>query len=57
MDIRIDGERFSARARVNVMVSEELLTQHNLTEKEYRRIVDILHREPTMTELGILGSR
>jgi phosphoribosylformylglycinamidine synthase II len=40
---------------VNVMVSEELLTQHNLTENEYRRIVEILQREPTMTELGIFS--
>src|SRR5438093_10227905 len=37
------------------MVTEDVLTQHNLTEKEYRRIVDILHREPTMTELGIFS--
>ena len=26
------------------MVSEELLTQHNLTESEYRKIVEILKR-------------
>jgi phosphoribosylformylglycinamidine synthase subunit PurL len=37
------------------MVSEELLSQHNLTEAEYRKIVDILKREPTLTELGIFS--
>jgi phosphoribosylformylglycinamidine synthase subunit PurL len=37
------------------MVSEELLTQHNLTESEYQKIVDILKREPTLTELGIFS--
>src|SRR5246127_3600713 len=37
------------------MVTEELLTQHNLTEAEYQKIVDILKREPTITELGIFS--
>src|ERR1041385_3451645 len=37
------------------MVTEELLTQHNLTQSEYRKIVDILKREPTITELGIFS--
>ncbi|HYR90767.1 MAG TPA: phosphoribosylformylglycinamidine synthase subunit PurL [Terriglobia bacterium] len=37
------------------MVSEELLTQHNLTESEYQKIVDILKRPPTITELGIFS--
>src|ERR1051326_6547823 len=39
----------------NRMVTEELLTQHNLTESEYRKIVEILKREPTFTELGIFS--
>src|ERR1041385_7068799 len=37
------------------MITEELLSQHNLTETEYQKIVDILKREPTMTELGIFS--
>jgi phosphoribosylformylglycinamidine synthase II len=37
------------------MVTEEVLTQHNLTEAEYQKIVDILKREPTITELGIFS--
>ncbi|MBI2150338.1 MAG: phosphoribosylformylglycinamidine synthase subunit PurL [Acidobacteria bacterium] len=36
-------------------VSEELLSQHNLTEGEYRKIVEILKREPNETELGIFS--
>jgi phosphoribosylformylglycinamidine synthase subunit PurL len=37
------------------MVSEELLAQHNLTGAEYQKIVGILKREPTLTELGIFS--
>ncbi len=37
------------------MITEDVLTQHNLTDSEYRKIVDILKREPTMTELGIFS--
>ena len=36
-------------------ISEELLDQHGLTESEYQRIVDILKREPTLTELGMFS--
>src|SRR5437588_7941422 len=38
-----------------MMVSEDVLTQHNLTESEYQKIVAILKREPTITELGIFS--
>src|SRR5258708_39344350 len=37
------------------MVTEELLSQHGLTEDEYRKIVGILAREPNLTELGIFS--
>jgi len=37
------------------MVTEDVLTQHNLTESEYQKILAILKREPTMTELGIFS--
>jgi phosphoribosylformylglycinamidine synthase II len=36
-------------------ITDELLTQHGLTENEYRKIVDILRREPNLTELGIFS--
>jgi phosphoribosylformylglycinamidine synthase II len=38
-----------------MMVTDELLTQHGLTESEYKKIVDILKREPNFTELGIFS--
>lgn len=37
------------------MVTDELLTQHGLTESEYKKIVHILKREPNLTELGIFS--
>ncbi len=37
------------------MATAELLEQHNLTEEEYDRIVEILGREPNVTELGIFS--
>ena len=37
------------------MISKELLVEHNLTDTEYRKIVGILGREPTLTELGVFS--
>jgi phosphoribosylformylglycinamidine synthase subunit PurL len=37
------------------MVTDELLSQHGISESEYRKIVDILKREPNLTELGIFS--
>src|SRR5262245_49279143 len=37
------------------MVTDELLTQHGLTESEYQKIVTILKRAPNFTELGIFS--
>jgi phosphoribosylformylglycinamidine synthase len=37
------------------MITEAVLTQHGLTEDEYARIVSILKREPTLTEIGIFS--
>ena len=37
------------------MITEEVLTQHGITESEYKKITDILHREPNLTELGIFS--
>jgi phosphoribosylformylglycinamidine synthase len=33
----------------------EIIAQHQLTESEYRKIVDILGRDPSYTELGIFS--
>jgi phosphoribosylformylglycinamidine synthase subunit PurL len=37
------------------MITDEILSQHGITESEYQRIVQILQREPTLTELGIFS--
>jgi phosphoribosylformylglycinamidine synthase II len=37
------------------MITQDELSQHGLTDSEYQRIVSILKREPTITELGIFS--
>ncbi|MGQ9471065.1 MAG: phosphoribosylformylglycinamidine synthase subunit PurL [Candidatus Aminicenantales bacterium] len=37
------------------MISEDILRQHNLTREEYERIVELIGREPNLTELGIFS--
>ena len=37
------------------MITDEVLSQHGITESEYKKIVDILKREPNLTELGIFS--
>jgi phosphoribosylformylglycinamidine synthase len=36
-------------------ITQELIKEHGLTEEEYRRILEILGREPSFTELGIFA--
>jgi phosphoribosylformylglycinamidine synthase II len=36
-------------------ITQEIIEQHGLTPEEYQRILDILGREPTFTELGIFS--
>jgi len=36
-------------------ISDELIQQHGLTRDEYERILEMLGREPTVTELGIFS--
>lgn len=36
-------------------ITQDLITQHNLTGEEYQKIVDILGREPSLTELGMFS--
>ncbi|MFQ5658568.1 MAG: phosphoribosylformylglycinamidine synthase subunit PurL, partial [Candidatus Methylomirabilales bacterium] len=36
-------------------ISHEIIAAHNLTQEEYHRILTILGREPTFTELGIFS--
>jgi phosphoribosylformylglycinamidine synthase len=37
------------------LITKDLLAQHNLTGEEYQKIIDILGREPTLTELGMFS--
>ena len=37
------------------MITDEVLAQHGITESEYKKISDILRREPNITELGIFS--
>ncbi len=37
------------------VITKELIAQHNLTDDEYKRIVEILGREPNLTELGMFS--
>ena len=36
-------------------ITKEIITAHGLIEEEYQRILEILGREPSITELGIFG--
>jgi phosphoribosylformylglycinamidine synthase len=36
-------------------ITEEIIAAHSLTHEEYQRILEILGREPTFTELGIFS--
>jgi len=38
-----------------IEITPEVVEQHGLSEQEYRTILDILGREPTLTELGIFS--
>ncbi|HKY71674.1 MAG TPA: phosphoribosylformylglycinamidine synthase subunit PurL [Nitrospira sp.] len=41
--------------KTNTADLKELLSQHNLTDDEYKKIRDILGREPNLTELGMFS--
>jgi len=36
-------------------ITQDLIAQHNLTDDEYKKIVEILGREPNLTELGMFS--
>jgi len=35
--------------------TKDLIAQHNLTGEEYQKIIDVLGREPNLTELGMFS--
>src|ERR1041384_7621114 len=41
--------------KTNTANIKDLLSQHNLTDDEYKKIVEILGREPNLTELGLFS--
>jgi phosphoribosylformylglycinamidine synthase II len=36
-------------------INAETIKQHNLTDEEYQKILEIMEREPTITELGVFS--
>lgn len=40
----------------DVKITPQLVKDHNLTEEEYQMILNILEREPTITELGLFSA-
>jgi phosphoribosylformylglycinamidine synthase len=38
-----------------IEITPEVLSRHNVTEEEYQRIVQVLGRQPNLTELGIFS--
>ncbi len=39
----------------NLHITPELVEEHGLTKEEYARVLEILGREPNLTELGIFS--
>src|SRR5215203_2467988 len=42
--------------RNDVPITPDLVREHGLKEDEYRRFLDLIGREPTLTELGIVSA-
>ena len=40
---------------LNVEITQELIDQHGILPEEYKQILEILGREPNLTELGIFS--
>src|SRR5256885_2318883 len=41
--------------QINQLITKDLIAQHNLTDDEYKKIIEILGREPNITELGMFS--
>lgn len=42
--------------RNNIAITPELIAQHGLKPDEYQRILELIGREPTLTELGVFSA-
>ena len=40
----------------SIEITPKLIRDHNLTTEEYQKILEILGRSPTITELGIFSA-
>src|SRR5712692_8094016 len=40
---------------MQAIITKDLIAQHNLTDDEYKKIIEILGREPNITELGVFS--
>ncbi len=40
---------------MQAIITKDLIAQHNLTDDEYKKIIEILGREPNLTELGMFS--
>ncbi|MFL2801981.1 MAG: phosphoribosylformylglycinamidine synthase subunit PurL [Paracoccaceae bacterium] len=40
----------------NIKITDDLIRNHGITNKEYKIIIDLINREPTITELGIFSA-
>ena len=43
-------------AQTNIAITPELIKAHGLKPDEYKRILDLIGREPSFTELGIFSA-
>lgn len=55
MIIRLNRPEQLNGNRGNIVIDENIIKQHGLTEKEYKQILDILGRAPNLVELGIFS--
>ena len=48
-------ERLSTTEFHQPAITPDVVASHGLTEEEYRKVLAILGREPTFTELGVFS--
>src|SRR3712207_6563076 len=53
-----DADRYpeTMMIRNHVPITPDLVREHGLKDDEYQRFVDLIGREPTLTELGIVSA-
>src|SRR5581483_8171543 len=46
---------YASHMPTNIAITPEVVREHNLTGEEYQKVLDLLGRKPTITELGIFS--